>query len=210
MQDENGGVLGLAAAHTLATYAGEDARVLAAPPNFNRAGGILDEDVGGVVKCSFPANPVVVDAALFEIRNNVKKTNEVIVRRRIEFRLHQTRTIEPGEPSIRVFKMGASSGLTEGLMSSVPLSMTLTDRASRSELLYEGGYRVDGVDALFAAPGDSGAAVFDEDGAVVGLVAGMLGEFDPRFAPPGLESPGVLCLPITRALNQFGVGIAQL
>lgn len=80
---------------------------------------------------------------------------------------------EPGvtpAPGLRVFKHGASTGWTSGVVSAVEVDTDVPVRAPDGILHYKNVIELTSPDEDFAGPGDSGSAVVDTQGRLLGIL----------------------------------------
>jgi hypothetical protein len=208
LRGEYSGALGLAAAHTIGDLAmsyAATSNVWAPQPQF-LPGGILDQHVGITSRSSTDAPAASIDAAVFQPLDDVELDNDVIHRRRIFRHLVGVRAVQPNSAPFLVHKAGAKTHITSGYLDPTPLSPTLNDRGALCTTTYGLGYAIYDDGAVFAAGGDSGAAVFDDDGYVVGLLVGMLGTAIADAVGPALpEPPRAFCVPIEVVLDELDV-----
>jgi hypothetical protein len=113
-----------------------------------------------------------VDAVLIEPLPNVEGSRDVGG----GITAHGDYYEDPLDPSLLelpVFKSGAASGFTSGLITQIGASFTATH--TRGQIQYPLGFLImsDTDDHAFAQPGDSGSAVVDERGRFVGLIVAM-------------------------------------
>jgi hypothetical protein len=94
---------------------------------------------------------------------------------------------------VRVFKQGRVTGLTEGLLDPI-----LAEERAKSGRLYTNGWWVEAGEGPFAAVGDSGSIVTDEDGYVVGMVVAI-------NKPDEGEAPLTYCQAILPILDELDV-----
>jgi hypothetical protein len=77
-------------------------------------------------------------------------------------------------PGINVYKLGASSGITEGKISSVYGTYSIVGNGKR--VIFKDAILVEGEKQHFSTDGDSGALVFDNTGTAYGIVMACSGK----------------------------------
>ncbi|HEV7584848.1 MAG TPA: trypsin-like serine protease [Solirubrobacteraceae bacterium] len=162
-----------------------------------------DPRIGDVV-FSHPAQPCIeieLDACVVRVDDNVELTQTV----RETITSGTPRDLTESEEMIRVHKRGLVSGLTTGWLDPIPSSLTTRAEGPNGwEILreYTKGWLVIGEPGPFAAPGDSGSIVVDDDDCVVGLIVALETQY-PR-GPLKPEDPA-LVVPIVDVLRGLGV-----
>jgi hypothetical protein len=145
--------------------------VWAIPPNDDdgsRAVRLGSARNGRIGRVTFQGDTVFVDCALVELadRENFPHWLNSAINEA------WPTEIGPVQPGIRVFKFGAATGLTGGVLVDVayPDYPTIEGRS----WIASGQLLVDSLDPAlnFCAPGDSGAALVDECGRMLGLMWG--------------------------------------
>jgi hypothetical protein len=132
----------------------------------------------GTVKLSHPeheTNEVILDAALVATSDRVTCTSVVHQSKASRIARDIADTCTAGEPLI-VHKRGWKTDRTEGLLNPAIESLDVDEQLADGTIItrsYLRGYFVVGVDRPFAAPGDSGAIVVDEDDCVLGMIVAL-------------------------------------
>jgi hypothetical protein len=108
---------------------------------------------------------------------------------------------EPGEmdrqiDALEVFKLGAKTRLTKGVVSAVKLYPRPAKRGVSNQR-YIIKQKVG--DKVFGDKGDSGSIVFDKNGRLVGLFTGLL-----------VETKCFICIPIEQVAGSLGIGFQLL
>jgi hypothetical protein len=105
--------------------------------------------------------------------------------------------LDPALLELRVFKAGARSGLTSGLVTQIGASFTATHQ--RGQIQYPLGFLImsDTDGRPFALPGDSGAAVVDGRGRLLGMIVAMQADRDP--------SALAFAIPIAWVIRELGI-----
>ena len=136
------------------------------------AAGSGDPVIGRVVKSSpeEPTETVQLDASLVSTSENV--TLGAVVRSTICS--GRPRHLDDATDFIPVFKRGMRSGLTSGLLDPTPVTARINLAGVEGKSVrYQEGWWVEGDEAAFARPGDSGAIVIDADDCVIGMVVAV-------------------------------------
>jgi hypothetical protein len=138
-----------------------------------------------------------VDAVLIEPLPGVEASRDVSD----NISAHGDYYEDPLDPSlleVRVFKAGARSGLTSGLITQIGASFTVTH--AQGQIQYPLGFLImsDTEGIPFAQPGDSGSAVVDEGGRLLGLIVAM---------QPADRDPSALAfaIPIAPVISELGI-----
>lgn len=99
---------------------------------------------------------------------------------------------------IAVRMVGARSNRREGVLHTARVAERIRIARSDNYVFYRHGCLIRSPDGQFAAPGDSGSIVVDEDNCAVAMVVGL-------FAEAPEEAPATLAVPITAVLEELDV-----
>lgn len=169
-------------------------------------GGYLDARVGETVRSTAAARRVACDAALFLPESELRLHNEIVFRGERFRELRGIRTIDRDGGPFIVHKLGQRTHLSTGILQPDEVTAVLEDGGSRTTATYECGFVINGDKLPFAAGGDSGAAVFDDDGYIVGLLAGILSPLSPGGLD-SLDPVRAYCLPIDAIFDELQIDL---
>jgi hypothetical protein len=161
-----------------------------------------DPRIGEVIESdpTEPTEEIRLDASLVEVDHRVALGQVV----RDTVASGRARNLEGADDYVTVFKRGGTSGLTRGLLDPTPASLKVElPQAGGPPIVrdYLRGWFVEGHDAPFARPGDSGSIVVDEDECVVAMVVAL--RTNQREGPKPTDLAFVI--PILDLLDGLGV-----